>query len=95
MCLTKSRDVTQSFMIHIQNLPQFTARVLINSVVMDTVCIGIEVSKPISGGYTIYGKILKGKTLTMKLIIDLSNSSKFSPVKHLRHTGGMSLIIMS
>ena len=42
--------------MRIQNLPQFTAKVLINSVVTDTVCIGIEVSNPVSGGYTIYGE---------------------------------------
>ena len=40
--------------MRIQNLPQLTAKVLINSVVMDTVYIGIEVSNPVSGGYTIY-----------------------------------------
>ena len=46
--------MTQNFTIRIQNLPQFTAKALINSVVTDTVCNGIEVSNPISGGYTIY-----------------------------------------
>ena len=44
----------QNFTMRIQNLPQFTAKVLINFVVTDAVCIGIEVSNPVSGGYTIY-----------------------------------------
>ena len=44
----------QNFTMRIQNLPQFTAKVLIYSVVTDTVCIGIEVSNPVSVGYTVY-----------------------------------------
>ena len=44
----------QNVTMRIQNLPQFTAKALIKSVVTDTVCSGIEVSNPVSGGYTIY-----------------------------------------